>query len=334
MRPFFLMLSLLLIASFTLAQDNAAALASQQAMQQAQQANQQAMQQAQQANQQAMEASQRANEELTRTMMQNQSQAQSQPGCCIGALPPKFSMKSGHFTGPVTVRLTDATRGVYIYYTTDGWTPTTSSTRYRGPIVIDSTTTLNAIAVSSDGSRSVQSSAQYVINNGAKRTPAAQTKLPEGTPAIGNVPMRDGKPYLPQDTPVRLVFATALTSKTASVGDKVAFTLAEDIKLGDTLVASKGASSTGTVAQVDRTGAAGVPGTLTVEVDSLQSEFGPIPLYGSVTKEGNTRPPNAEVLIPAVGPLFVLKHGTDAVITPGAALTVAVAADTPISRSN
>lgn len=330
MRPFFLMLSLLLIASFTLAQDDAATMASQQAIQQ----TQEAAQQAQQAAQQAMEASQRANEEFTRTMMQNQSQAQSQPGCCIGALPPKFSVKPGHFTGPVTVRLTDATRGVYIYYTTDGWTPTTSSTRYRGPIVIDATTTLNVIAVAPDGSRSVQASAQYVINNGAKGTPAAQTKLPEATSAIGDIPMRDGKPFLPQDTPVRLVFATALTSKTASVGDKVAFTLAEDIKLGDMLVACKGASATGTLAQVDRTGAAGVPGTLTVEADLLQSEFGPIPLYGSVSKEGDTRPPNAEVLIPAVGPLFLFKHGTDAVITPGATLTVGVATDTPISRSN
>ncbi len=330
MRPFFLMLSLLLIGSFTPAQDNAAAVASQQAIQQ----TQEAAQQAQQAAQQAMEASQRANEEFTRTMMQNQSQAQSQPGCCIGALPPKFSVKSGQFTGPVTVRLTDGTRGVYIYYTTDGWTPTTSSTRYRGPIVIDSTTTLNAIAVAPDGSRSVQASAQYVINNGAKGTPTAQTKLPQATATIGEIPMRDGKPFLPQDTPVRLVFATALTSKTASVGDKVAFTLAEDIKLGDMLVASKGASATGTVAQVDHTGAAGAPGTLTVEVDMLQSEFGPIALYGSVTKEGDTRPPHAEVLIPAVGPLFLFKHGTDAVITPGAALTGAVAEDTPISRSN
>lgn len=260
MRPFFLMLSLLLIASFTLAQDNASTLAAQQAMQQTQQANQQ-----------AMEASQRASEELTRTMMENQTQAQSQPGCCFGALPPKFSVKSGHFTGPVTVRLTDATRRVYIYYTTDGWTPTTSSTRYRGPIVIDATTTLNAIAVAPDGSRSVQASAQYVINNGVRGTPTAQTKLPEATPAISDIPMRDGKPYLPQDTPVTLIFATALTSKTASVGDKVAFTLAEDIKLGEMLVASKGASATGTVAQVDRTGPAGVPGTLTVEVDLLQS---------------------------------------------------------------
>ncbi len=123
-----------------------------------------------------------------------------------------------------------------------------------------------------------------------------------------------------------------MNSKTASVGDQVAFTLTEDIKLGGTLVASKGAAATGTVAQVDRTAAAGAPGTLTVEVDSLQSEIGPIPLYGSVTKEGDTRPPNAEVLIPAIGPLFLFKRGTHAVITPGAALTVTVAGDIPVPR--
>ena len=66
----------------------------------------------------------------------------------------------------------------------------------------------------------------------------------------------------------------------------------------------------------------------------MQSDFGPISLYGSVTKEGDTRPPNAEVLIPVVGTFFIFKHGTDAVIAPGASLTATVAADMPISPNN
>ncbi len=186
MRPFFLLFTLLLTASLVLAQDDAAALANQ--------AAQQAMQQAQQAAQQAMEASQRASEDAMRTSQIASTNAMSQAACCLGALPPGFSVKPGRYSGPVTLRLTDATRGVYIYYTTDGWTPTTFSTRYRGPIVIDSTTTLNAIAISPDGCRSIQVSAQYVING----KPAAQPKPAETAPTIGEVPMRDGKPVLPQ----------------------------------------------------------------------------------------------------------------------------------------
>ena len=46
----------------------------------------------------------------------------------------KFSVKSGTYSKPTTVKITDSTRGATIYYTMDGWTPTTSSTRYVGPI--------------------------------------------------------------------------------------------------------------------------------------------------------------------------------------------------------
>ncbi|HKI27454.1 MAG TPA: chitobiase/beta-hexosaminidase C-terminal domain-containing protein [Candidatus Sulfotelmatobacter sp.] len=64
----------------------------------------------------------------------------------IATAVPAFSPNPGNYNTPQTVTITDATPGVTIYYTTDGSTPTTSSSRYAGPITIATTTTLQAIA--------------------------------------------------------------------------------------------------------------------------------------------------------------------------------------------
>jgi hypothetical protein len=64
----------------------------------------------------------------------------------VTASAPTFSPNPGTYSGAQSITLTDASSGVTIYYTTDGSTPTTASTRYTGPITISTTTTLQAIA--------------------------------------------------------------------------------------------------------------------------------------------------------------------------------------------
>ena len=56
---------------------------------------------------------------------------------------------AGSYSIGVTVTLADTTTGSFIYYTTDGSTPTTSSTRYTVPIPVTASKTVKAIADSS-----------------------------------------------------------------------------------------------------------------------------------------------------------------------------------------
>ena len=226
---------------------NDAAQAAQQASQQATQA---AMQGSQQASQQAMEASQQA-AQSAQIAMQNTTPPPVGPSLTAT---PKFSLKRGAFSAPVTVRIQDRTRGAIICYATDGWTP--------------------------------------------------------------------------KGTPVRLVFASAVNSSTATVGDKISLTLAVDISVSTEIVAKKGWPASGTVIQVDKAGAGGLPGQVDFEVNFLDANGTTVKLLGSAAKEGQAKPPNAAVLIPIVGPFTLFKPGTDAEISPGAIFTASVAEDT------
>ena len=77
---------------------------------------------------------------------------------------PTFSVAGGTYTSAQTVAISDATAGATIYYTTDGTTPTSSSTVYSGAISVSTSETLNAIAVASGYSASAVASATYTIN--------------------------------------------------------------------------------------------------------------------------------------------------------------------------
>jgi hypothetical protein len=82
---------------------------------------------------------------------------------------PTFSVAPGTYTSTQTVTLSDATAGAAIYYTTNGTTPTTASTKYTSAIAVTSTETIIAIATGANDSNSAVASAAYVI------TPSAAT---------------------------------------------------------------------------------------------------------------------------------------------------------------
>lgn len=61
------------------------------------------------------------------------------------------------------------------------------------------------------------------------------------------------KVLLKEGTEVRLKLAQSLTSKTATQGERVEFVLAEDLRVGDAIVARKGTRALGTVTEAKKT---------------------------------------------------------------------------------
>jgi Chitobiase/beta-hexosaminidase C-terminal domain/Legume lectin domain len=87
---------------------------------------------------------------------------------------PTFSPGADTYSSAQSVTLSDATSGATMYYTTNGTTPTTSSTEYTGPITVSSTETLQAIAAATGDSNSAVASAAYTMDppsSGSGNTP-------------------------------------------------------------------------------------------------------------------------------------------------------------------
>jgi hypothetical protein len=269
-------------------------MATQQAMQASQQATQQAlqdMQTAQQASQQAMDAM---------TMANNAAQWNSgwNPAMLAGPRVLSLSVGPGNVKPGTKVHIDlSPDRNAQIYYTTDGWTPTTASTRYTGPIKIDASTNLQAIAVGSGLPHSLLIRANYTVNGAAPQPVQQATLTTNGVLAAGS--------------PIRLKTGSVISSATAHAGDKASILLDEDLKVGDTVVAPKGTPVDAVLTRVvpSKNGASG---QLAFAVHSLTVRGQTIPLVGTETLEGGV--------------------AKDAVIEPSMALTAKVTKATDLSH--
>ena len=85
------------------------------------------------------------------------------PDCREQVATPTFSPAAGEYSQAQNVSISCGTTGATIYYTTDGSTPTTSSSVYGSPIAISETTTIKAIAVKTDLINSAVATATYTI---------------------------------------------------------------------------------------------------------------------------------------------------------------------------
>jgi N-acetylneuraminic acid mutarotase len=79
------------------------------------------------------------------------------------AATPVLSLPGGTYTTLQTLTISDATPGAVLYYTKDGTTPTLSSTRYTGPILLSSSEKIEVIAVASGYSPSAVAVADYTV---------------------------------------------------------------------------------------------------------------------------------------------------------------------------
>lgn len=74
-----------------------------------------------------------------------------------------FEPAAGDYTGQQYVTLSTTTPGAVIHYTTDGSTPDANSPTYTGPIPVNSSMTVKAIAIAPGMPESAVSSAAYAI---------------------------------------------------------------------------------------------------------------------------------------------------------------------------
>jgi N-acetylneuraminic acid mutarotase len=95
------------------------------------------------------------------------------------AAPPDFTPPAGTYASQQNITLTDSAAGASIFYTTNGTTPTTSSTRYTAPIAVSASETIEAIATAPGYTQSAVATAAYTIS-----VPA--TAAPTFSPPPGN----------------------------------------------------------------------------------------------------------------------------------------------------
>jgi len=121
---------------------------------------------------------------------------------------PTFTPGSSTSTQSISVTISDSTAGSTIYYTTDGSTPTTSSTQYTGAITVSVTETLNAIATASGFINSDMATATYTIDTG-------QTGIdfPQGFAGTQGIMVLNGSTDLDDS---RLQLTTGLTGEAGS----------------------------------------------------------------------------------------------------------------------
>jgi len=92
---------------------------------------------------------------------------------------PTFGVAAGTYSGAQSVTISDTTPNSTIYYTTNGTTPTTSSSVYSGAITVSATETLEAIATSTGYPASSVATAAYVINIPANPVPEISDASPK-----------------------------------------------------------------------------------------------------------------------------------------------------------
>jgi uncharacterized Zn ribbon protein len=276
-------------------------------------AAQQAMQATEQANQQAMQASMQASQQ---SMQDAQNAAMNQGPTIAVTRAPKFSSDSGKVKAGTLVRMTSPTHYATIYYTTDGWSPTTKSKKYTGPIKISQDTVVQAMAIAPNMTHSLIARAEYKVPGASAAQPATLST--------------DG--VLHAGAKLRLTTATQVNSKAVQVGDKLPLQLDQDITAGDKVIIPKGTTVEAMVTQADPPGHAGVPGDIVFEVKALVANGITIPVLGGETMEGPTHLKRTVGLfmIPVLGPATLLAHGDEAVIKPGMSFCVTVQTDTPL----
>jgi beta-glucosidase len=112
----------------------------------------------------------------------------------IATAAPKSSPGAGTYNGTIKVTLTSKTTGSDIYYTTDGNVPTTSSSLYSGPILVNATAIIKAMAIKDGMNHSDIVELMFtIVSNNNNNNPGTQPtdNSPKHKPVIEVKPVLD-----------------------------------------------------------------------------------------------------------------------------------------------
>lgn len=109
------------------------------------------------------------------TALSSEVSATAYLGTCASV---SFSVAAGTYYQNQSVSLSSATSGASIYYTTDGSTPSTSSSLYSQAITVETNTTIKAFAVKAGWIDGSVTSASYTIIHSAPQISSFTNRLP------------------------------------------------------------------------------------------------------------------------------------------------------------
>jgi hypothetical protein len=238
---------------------------------------------------------------------------------CHCAQPPVFLPSPREVAAGTPVILSSNNPKAVIYYTTDGWTPTESSTQYRDPIFVTANTRIQAFAEEPGKAPSPIVAASYVVNGPG-------TPLPMNASVSGST--------VTKGTLIRLQTGNRVTSETANVGDHFYLLLDQNLVVNGNVLAPRGMSVDAMVTSVQHSGQNGKSGVIAFRLMGLSAHGTTIPLSGAYTlvapdigSEMNHISDTSFVHVS--GPM---PQGNEAKIEPGMMLTASVAADVSLSQ--
>lgn len=135
------------------------------------------------------------------------------------------------------------------------------------------------------------------------------------------------KLILKDGSDVKLKFAEAISSKTATDGDSVNLVLDEDLKVGNVVVAKAGSKAVGTVTHAKKAGMMGKAGELNMRLEYLKVGDERVKIRGSKGKEGEGKEGTAVALTVLFGPIGLIKHGKNVDVKEGTPLAAFIDQD-------
>ena len=146
--------------------------------------------------------------------------------------------------------------------------------------------------------------------------PAATAAEKTAEPAVGASKPAE-KLVVKEGTDVNLKFGQDLSSKTATEDDPINLVLADDLKVGDVVVAKAGTKAVGTITHSKKAGMMGKAGELNMRLQYLLVGDSRMKLRGSKGKEGEGKEGATVALTVLFGPIGLIKHGKNVEIKEG-----------------